>query len=232
MLQAPAQCGDAVAGEAAVGLDLALPRAPRADSAAEALEVAPEAAHPREVVLQLGQLDLQLALGAGGVGGEDVKDHGRTIDDRQSQLGLEVALLAWGELVVAGDHVGVALLRGLLGLGHLARPEIRVGVGLLAALHQLPHHRHAGGAQQLAQLAHAAVIRVGKRCDAKGSLSRAGGAIPAGPDPFSELELGVTALRPLRLRSIHHRSTTTRSRSAPSARRPPRGARRASSARS
>ena len=41
---------DATAREPAIGLDLRLARAPRADSAVEALEVGPEPAHPREVV--------------------------------------------------------------------------------------------------------------------------------------------------------------------------------------
>ena len=63
------QRGDPVAREPAVGLDLRLARSTCADAAvhaarAEALEVRPQAAHPREVVLELGELDLELALGA------------------------------------------------------------------------------------------------------------------------------------------------------------------------
>src|SRR3954447_22805392 len=63
---------DAVAGEAAVGLDLRLARASGADAAvhtagAEALEVRPQAAHAREVVLELRELDQELALGRMGV---------------------------------------------------------------------------------------------------------------------------------------------------------------------
>ena len=125
VLEAPAQRGDPVAREAAVGLDLRLPGPPRADPAAEPLEVAPQPAHAREVVFQLGQLDLQLALGAAGVRGEDVEDHGRAIDDGQADGLLEVALLARGQLVVAGDQVRVAGVRGGLGLGDLARARGR-----------------------------------------------------------------------------------------------------------
>jgi hypothetical protein len=54
----------------------------------------PQAAHPRHVVFELGQLDLHLALGAVRVVGEDVEDHGRAVDHRQADLLLEVALLA------------------------------------------------------------------------------------------------------------------------------------------
>ena len=75
--------GDAVAREPAVGLDLRLARSARADAAAEPLEVRPQAAHAREVVLELRELDLQLALGAVRVPGEDVEDHARTVDDGQ-----------------------------------------------------------------------------------------------------------------------------------------------------
>ena len=130
-----------------------LARSPRADPAAEALEVAPQAAHAREVVLQLRQLHLQLALGAAGVRGEDVEDHRRAIDHRQAHGLLQVALLAGAQLVVAGDQVGVALVREALGLGDLARAEVGVRVRSVAALHHLADDRHAGGAQQLSQLA-------------------------------------------------------------------------------
>ncbi len=171
VLQAPAQRRDAVARQAAVGLDLRLAGAPRADPAAEPLEVAPQPAHAREVVLELGELDLELALGAARVRGEDVEDHGRAIDDRQAERLLEVALLARGQLVVAGDQVRVAGLRGGLRLGDLAGPEVGVRVRLLAALDHLADDRHAGGAQQLAQLGE--VVALGQRRDAERALARA-----------------------------------------------------------
>src|SRR5207253_2767856 len=77
--------GDPVAGQAAVGLDLRLPRSTGADPAvyaprAEPLEVRPQPAHAGKVVLELGQLDLELALGRVGVVGEDVEDHRGAID--------------------------------------------------------------------------------------------------------------------------------------------------------
>ena len=87
----------------------------------EPLEVGPQAPHPREVVLELGQLDLELALGAVGVVGEDVEDHRRAVDHRHAERLLEVALLARHELVVAGDEVGVRAGDLDLELGELAR---------------------------------------------------------------------------------------------------------------
>ena len=135
------QRGDAVAGQAAVGLDLGLARAPRADAAdaapgAEALEVGPQPAHAGEVVLELGELDLELALGAVRVAGEDVEDHRRAVDHRDAERLLEVALLAGRELVVAGDDVRVRSLDGGLELVELARAEVGVRVRQLAVLDQ------------------------------------------------------------------------------------------------
>ena len=58
---------DPVAREPAVGLDLGLTRSTGADSAvdssgAEPLQVRPQPSHPREVVFELSELDLELAL--------------------------------------------------------------------------------------------------------------------------------------------------------------------------
>ena len=152
-VQAPAQGGDAIARQAAVGLDLRLPRAARADASAEALEVAPQPAHAGEVVFELCQLDLQLALGAVGVRGEYVQDHRGAVDHRQAQRLLEVALLPRAQLVVAGDQVGIAGARHGPDFGHLAGAQVGVGMRTLAALDELAHDAHAGGAQKLCELA-------------------------------------------------------------------------------
>ena len=117
---------------------------------------------------QLRELDLELALGAVGVAGEDVEDHRRAVDDRQAERGLEVALLARRELVVAGDDVGVGALRERLDLLDLARPEIGVGVRRLAVLDGLPDDGDAGRAQKLVQLGE--VVALGQRRDAEGAL--------------------------------------------------------------
>jgi hypothetical protein len=55
--------------------------------------VLPEAAHPRQVVLELRELDLELALGGDGVLGEDVEDQLRAVDDARAERVLEEALL-------------------------------------------------------------------------------------------------------------------------------------------
>ena len=60
---------------------------------AEPLEVLPHAAHAREVVLELRELDLKLALGADGMLREDVEDELRPVDDARLERVLEHALL-------------------------------------------------------------------------------------------------------------------------------------------
>ena len=81
---------------------------------------------------------------------------------------------------------------------------------LLAALDQLADDRHARGAQQLAELRQ--ILALGQRGDAERALTRALRRLRAvgGPSAGS----GVTALRPLRLLSIHLKSRTPRGRDA------------------
>ena len=116
---------------------------------AEALEVRPQAPHPREVVLELRQLDLELALGGVRVGGEDVEDDRRAVDHRDAERRLEVALLARRELVVAGDEVGVRARDLGLQLLELAGAEVGVRMRMVAALDQLADAGDAGRPQQL-----------------------------------------------------------------------------------
>ena len=112
----------------------------------------PQPAHAGEVVLELGQLDLELALGRVGVVGEDVEDHGGAVDHGHPERRLQVALLARRELVVDCDQVGVAGRDLLLQLGELAAPEVAVGVRAVPLLDHLAGGGYPGGAKQLLQL--------------------------------------------------------------------------------
>ena len=161
--------GDAVAREAAVGLDLRLARAAGADAAdaaarAETLEVRPQAAHAGHVVFELGELDLHLALGRVGVAGEDVEDHRGAVEHRDVERGLEVALLARRQLVVGDDEVRVGLLEQRLELLELARAEVEVRVRLVALLGELADRRDTGGAEQLLELFEVFVFLRRPRC--------------------------------------------------------------------
>ena len=171
---------DAVAGQAPVGLDLGLAGPPGADPPvhaprAKALEMRPQAAHAREVVFELCEFDLQLALRGVGVVGEDVQDHRGPVDDRHVQRRLQVALLARRELVVAGHEVGTRALDLLLQLGQLPAAEIPIRIGLGADLDELIGRGDAGGAKQLLQLGQRVLAvrrRARQRADRKGTLTR------------------------------------------------------------
>ena len=83
---------------AAVDLELRLARPARTDGGTARLsadpgEVRPLPAQPRQLVAQLGQLDLHLALGRRRPLGEDVEDQGRAVDHAPLDQLLEVALL-------------------------------------------------------------------------------------------------------------------------------------------
>ena len=110
--QALAQQRDAAAREPPVGLELRLAGAAgagagaeTAGAAAETLEVLPHPAHPREVVFELRELDLELSLGADGVLGEDVEDQLRAVDDARLERVLERPLLRRAQLVVDDQHL-------------------------------------------------------------------------------------------------------------------------------
>ena len=120
----------------------------------------PKAPHAREVVFELRELDLELAVGGVGVLGKDVEDDRGAVDHRHSRRRLEVALLTGGEFVVTRDEVGVRPTQVVLQLLELAGTEIAVGMGLLAVLDQLADARDPCGPQQLLQLEQLVVTRL------------------------------------------------------------------------
>ena len=135
----------------------------------------PQAPHPRQVVLELRELHLKLSLGAVCVIGEDVEDHRGAVDDRDTQRGLEVALLPRDELVVAGDQVRVGARDLGPKLRELAASQIAIGVGGPARLDQLARRRDPGGAEKLLELGEGIALarRAGNDSDRQRALSGA-----------------------------------------------------------
>ena len=86
---------DALADDPAVGLQLGLPRASRADAATRAREVGPQAGQPRQLVLQLRQLHLDAALVRLGPLGEDVEDHAAAVEHLDVEQRLRACAAAW-----------------------------------------------------------------------------------------------------------------------------------------
>ena len=90
----------------------------------------------RQLVLELGELDLEAALVGLGVQREDVEDQPAAVDDLDLEQLLERALLGGRQLVVGDQDVeaGLALGRGeLLGLA-LADVPVRVDVAAVLPL--------------------------------------------------------------------------------------------------
>ena len=86
------------------------------------------------------------------------------------ERGLEVALLAWRELVVDRDEVGVRARELGLQLVDLAGTEVGVRVRMIAPLHELPDIGHAGGLEQLAELGELLLAAVRHHRDQVGAL--------------------------------------------------------------
>ena len=109
----------------------------------------PHAAHARQVVLELRELDLELSLGADGVLGEDVEDQLRAVDDARLERVLEVPLLRRVELVVDEQHLGARLLVRALQLLELALADVGARVGPRAVLDELADRLDARGPREL-----------------------------------------------------------------------------------
>ena len=95
----------------------------------------PHSAHARQVVLELRDFHLELALGAHRMLGEDVEDQLGAIDDARLERVFQGALLRRRELVVDEQHLGPGALVGLLELVELAFPDIGARVRLAPVLH-------------------------------------------------------------------------------------------------
>ena len=212
--------------EPAVRLELRLAGAARPDAAAEALEVLPHAAHPGEVVLELCQLDLELAFGARRVLGEDVEDELGAVDHAQLELVLETALLARVEVVVDDEGFGVRAGDRLLQLDELPLPHVGARIRRGPALQELPDGLHARGAQKLPHLGELVLF-----VNALGQHGDEEAALRLGPGRGIRLVVGHTRIMPPPRRGAKSRSSrpppraARRRRSARCGRSPPRSAR-------
>jgi hypothetical protein len=131
---------------------LGLARASGADAAAEPLEVLPHPPHPRQVVLELRELDLELALGAASVLGEDVEDQLRAIDHPCLEQVLETPLLTRRELVVDDQRLGARLPERALELVELPLADVGARIRPQPRLHEGRDGIDAGRPRQLADL--------------------------------------------------------------------------------
>ncbi len=153
----PSQNRDPAARQPAVGLQLRLSGAACAEPASEPLEVLPEPSHPREVVLQLRQLDLELALRGHSMLGEDVEDQLRPVDHPRLEGVLELSLLHRRELVVDEQRLGAGAREGFFQLDQLPLADVGAGLRPRCSLDQLSDGLDPCGARELLQLAELAI---------------------------------------------------------------------------
>ena len=99
--------------QSAVGLELRLAGTAQADAALLPFEVRPAAHQARRQVLELRELDLELALEAAGALREDVEDQAAAVEHAPAGQLLEIALLAGRQRVVDEDEVGAVRPRRL-----------------------------------------------------------------------------------------------------------------------
>src|SRR4029079_7617844 len=99
---------DALADQTAVGFQLRLAGTAVADAAtALAFEVGPAAHQARGDVLELRELDFELAFMAARALREDVEDQARAIEHATLEELLEIALLRGRQRMIEQDHLGV-----------------------------------------------------------------------------------------------------------------------------
>ncbi len=146
-----------LAEEPAVGLELRFAGSAEADAAFLPLEVGPAADETRQLMLDLRELDLQLAFGAARAEREDVEDQARAIDDAAFERALEIALLRAGERMVEDDEIGAGFHAARRDLLDLAFARERRGVGSLAPAGHRARDRRAGGDGERVELRHALV---------------------------------------------------------------------------
>ena len=143
----------ALAEQAAIELELRFARTAQADRAAAlALQMRPAAHEARRHVLQLRELDLQLAFVRARALREDVEDQPGAIDDAALGELFEIALLHRRERAVDEDQIRVerlALLGELLGL---AGADEVARVRPVDARGQRADDARAGRARELAEL--------------------------------------------------------------------------------
>ena len=99
---------DAPLNLAAIRFELGFAWASGADAAAELRHSFALAGEARKHVLELGKLDLELALACAGVTGKYVEDELRAVKDTARQRCLKVAQLGGCKVVVKENQIGIA----------------------------------------------------------------------------------------------------------------------------
>ena len=112
----------------------------------------PLPAQPRQQVLQLRQLHLQLALAGARVAGKNVQNQLRPVQHAAGQRRFQVAQLRRRKVVVKEHQIGLGRSGDAGNLLHFAGANQRRRIRPPAPLHHLGRHYAAGARHQLAKL--------------------------------------------------------------------------------
>ena len=143
---------DAALNLAAIGFELGFAGTAGADAAAQLRHCLALAGEPRQHVLKLRQLDLQLAFAGARVAGKDVQNELRPVENPAGKLGLEVAQLGRRQVVVEEHQVGLGRGDDPGNLLDFARADQRGRIGMGTALQDLGNDYRAGARDQFAKL--------------------------------------------------------------------------------
>ena len=127
-----------------VGLQLAFPRAPGADAAAQPGHSRALAREPRQQIFQLSKLHLQLALPGSGPGSKNIQNQHGPVDDPDLRLKFQIADLCGRQLAVEDNQIDLLALTDLFQLLQPSAADARGSVGLLPLLDHRPHRLGAG----------------------------------------------------------------------------------------
>lgn len=154
LLDALFEVGDAIAYPPPVDLQLRFPRAPAADAACESAESLRAARQPGQSVLQLRELDLELAVGALGALRENVEDELRAVDDLQARAVGEVPGLRRRQVVVEDEKVDHELHRAQVQVSKLALADGGARVHVCPRLNEHVDDFNARRSRKLLELGH------------------------------------------------------------------------------
>ena len=137
----------------AVGLELRFAGPERADAAALPRQRVARSDQPRHQVLELRELDLQLAFARARAAREDVENELRAIDDLAIERPFEVAQLRGRQLVVEDDGVDARLAAtAAASIATLPLPRNVAGSGFGPLLLHAQHGVGAGRRREAGQL--------------------------------------------------------------------------------
>ena len=144
VLELAGECLHAFAGFSAVHFEFRFAWAAPADAACEPAHGGVLIDEFGEIVFELSEFDLELAIDGFGALGEDVEDELCAIEDFMGEDLRDDALLIRGEFAVEDDEFGVVVEGVELDLLEFPRTDEAFGIGRAAALFDDAHDVDAG----------------------------------------------------------------------------------------